>query len=430
MNGWINNLYFFIGGGAVLLSVMGLLLTVFMPSIDRWCKHFFLIYYIVLMVCCFSGFIESIFQYYPLPSAELYLVLLLECLLLSLPLLMLTVYLLHCCGENIRGSRIFYIVLGLWVVFLVLLICSLFIEGFFYVTPDGQYYRGPLYPILLLPVPLIMLVNLAGTIRRRKRLSHKTFISLLSAILPMTVALIVQMFVDIFPIINICIVLSSLSMYSIILSDQIEQDLRHQREIAQQQAEIANQRASIMVLQMRPHFIYNTMTSIYCLCNQDPQLARQVVMDFTTYLRKNFTAVASSTPIPFSSELEHAKAYLAVEKAQYEDSLIVEYDTPHTGFRVPPLTLQPIVENAVKHGRDPYAGPFHIFIRTRKTDHGNEIIVEDNGKGYNPVDDSEPHIALKNIQQRLEIMCGGSLTITSGEGGGTLVTVMIPENTA
>ena len=97
-------------------------------------------------------------------------------------------------------------------------------------------------------------------------------------------------------------------------------------------------------------------------------------------------------------------------------------------FRVPPLTLQPIVENAIKHGRDPYAGPFHISIKTRKTDSGSEIIVADNGRGFDSADDSEPHIALKNIQQRLKIMCGGSLTVMPNDGGGTVVKVIIPNS--
>lgn len=157
-------------------------------------------------------------------------------------------------------------------------------------------------------------------------------------------------------------------------------------------------------------------------------MARQVIMDFTNYLRKNFTAVASAEPIPFSSELEHVKAYLAVEQALYEDSLFVDYDTPHTSFRVPPLTLQPIVENAVKHGRDPYAGPFQISIRTRKMDSGSEIVVADNGRGFDPAETAEPHIALKNIQQRLEILCNAHLDIAANDGGGTVVTVTIPDH--
>ena len=118
---------------------------------------------------------------------------------------------------------------------------------------------------------------------------------------------------------------------------------------------------------------------------------------------------------------------MSEEQAQYKDSLFIEYDTPHTFFRIPALTLQPIVENAVKHGRDPYAGPFRILVRTRKTDSGSKIVVSDNGSGFNPADDSEPHTALNNIRQRLELMCGGNMDITSGDNGGTVVTITIPD---
>ena len=303
--------------------------------------------------------------------------------------------------------------------------------------PDRNYSRGPWFPLQLLPMVATVLLDLAGVIQRRKRLSRKVFLSFLIVLLPLMCVLLVHLFVDVVPLIDICYVLSALTMYSLILSDQIEQDLRRQREnaeqqkeIAEQQREIANQHASILVLQMRPHFIYNTLTSIYCLCGRDPELAQRIIMEFTTYLRKNFTAVASDKPIPFSSELEHTRAYLAVEQARFPSSLRVDYDTPLTWFRIPPLTLQPIVENAIKHGRDPYAGLFTISIRTRKTDSGAEIVVADNGRGFSPADDSEPHIALKNIQQRLALLCGGSLTITPNDGGGTVVTITIPNGAA
>ena len=101
-------------------------------------------------------------------------------------------------------------------------------------------------------------------------------------------------------------------------------------------------------------------------------------------------AIASAEMIPFSSELEHTRAYLAVEQALYKNTLIVDYDTLHTFFRIPPLTLQPIVENAVKHGRDPYIGPLHISILTKKTDSGSEIIVKDSGCGFDPAGTAEP----------------------------------------
>ena len=347
------------------------------------------------------------------------LLLVLESLLLSLPLPMQTFYLLYNAGESARSSKLLHSVLGLWTVYFVLIIIAPFTNVFSYMAPDNQYYRGPWYPLLLLPMAVIALLNLAGTIQRRNQLSHRMFVSLLISLLPMTVALLVQMFVDIYPIVDLCFVLSAFSMYSLIISDQIERDLSHQREIA-------HERASVMVLQMRPHFIYNTLMTIHSLCRIDPQKARQVTMDFADYLRKNFNAVASDSTIPFSTELEHTRAYLTVEQAQLDDMLVVDWDTPFTHFRLPPLTLQPIVENAVKHGMNPDGEPLNISIQTRHTDAGTEIIVEDTGPGFDPSDESKPHTALKNIQQRLEMMCGGTLEITSREAGGARVTIRVP----
>ena len=242
---------------------------------------------------------------------------------------------------------------------------------------------------------------------------------MLISLLPLTAAMIVHLFVPVFPLIDICITTSALLMYGIILSDQIEQYLYQQREIA-------GQRASILVLQMRPHFIHNTLMSIYYLCRQDPLEAQRVTLDFNTYLEKNMTALASEETIPFTEELAHTRAYLSVEQALHDESLFVEYDMPHTCFRVPPLTLQPIVENAVKHGLDPDSEPVRISIRTCKTNAGSEIIVSDNGPGFGPADNDKPHIALANIRQRLELMCGGQMTILPREGGGTVVKLTIP----
>ena len=108
--------------------------------------------------------------------------------------------------------------------------------------------------------------------------------------------------------------------------------------------------------------------------------------------------------------------------------LAVEYDTPDTQFRLPPLTLQPIVENAVKHGMDPDSGPLHIRIRTQHTDSCTSIIVEDSGPGFDPSIKIKPHTTLANIRQRLEMMCGGSLAFTAGENGGAVATVTIPDS--
>jgi sensor histidine kinase YesM len=448
MNDWSDIFFISIISTALMLSLIGLWFVAVMSGIDRWNKRFFMCYFIVLMLCCFTALTELVFYYNSVSLGAVIIAMVLDSLLLSVPMPMLTVYLLHCLGEEFRSSKLMYIVLGLWTALIFLLVTSPFNGTFSYITPDNHYYRGPLYPLLLLPMIVILLLNLAKAIQCRCLLTRKVFLSFIIVLPIMAAALIVNLFVDAMPLFDISFVISALSMYGLILSDQVDQNQRHLQEIA-------NQRISIMILKMRPHFIYNTLMTIYSLCDQDPQKARQVTMDFTNYLRKNFNAIASENTIPFSAELEHTRAYLTVEQARFEDMLIVDYDTAFTNFRLPPLTLQPLVENAVKHGMDPYSGSLRISIRTRHRERlqsnsfmqdfqekenpvrplsGNrrdaraEVIVEDNGHGFDSDETKEPGIAIKNIRQRLEMMCNGSLTITSGDSGGTVVTIMIPDS--
>ena len=401
---------------AFVISLLGLFLAIFLRQTNRENHGFFLIFFLLLIGYTASATINQITGTAILSQITLFT----NSLFSSMLIPAITLSLLRCAGKDWRRSRLFAMVIFLWIVYFVLLAITQFTTWIYYYTPDNAYHRGPWYPVLLIPTVLMMIANLFGLYRCRDSLSHRQHIAFLIYFIVPLVCMLVQMFSFGLLLIVFGTSLAVLFMFVFLVADQIERSFKLQQEIA-------NQRASIMVLQMRPHFIYNTLMSIYSLCNQDPQMARQVTMDFTNYLRKNFNAVASDKPIPFSAELEHTRAYLAVEQAQFEELLIVEYDTPFTQFRLPPLTLQPIAENAVKHGMDPYAGPLHVFIQTRHTDSGSVIIVEDNGSGFDPAEDSEPHIALTNIRQRLEMMCGGTLDVKSRDGGGTTVIVTIPD---
>ncbi|MDO4539286.1 MAG: hypothetical protein Q4B54_14065, partial [Coriobacteriales bacterium] len=175
MISWNDVFYFSIFSAALLLSVLGLGSTAIVPGIDRWNKRFFLSYFAVILLCCVAGLFDVLLSYSLGPGTVYFGVLFLECVILSLPLLMLTVYLLHCCEENVRQSRLLHAALGLWAVYLALLTSSLFIDGLTYVTPENTYARGPLYPVFLLPLILILLLNLAGTIKRKDRLSRKVY---------------------------------------------------------------------------------------------------------------------------------------------------------------------------------------------------------------------------------------------------------------
>ena len=419
MNDWLVSIYFSMVGGMLALTALGLVIAAIMPGTDRWNRRFFTGLFATLMLCMTALLIDCLVWEKPDMATAEKIAVYFEYFLLSLQIPMFTAFLLHTCGERWQRSVLFRTAIILWISYFILLGIAQCTTFMYNVTPDNQYVRGPWHPLLMVPIIIIMTLNLAGVIRRRGSLPPKYYAAFLIYLLPLTATWIIHTFVFVPLLLFIGVVLSTLAMFGIILYDQIEQHMSQQREIA-------HQRASIMVLQMRPHFIYNAMTSIYYLCAKDAKKAQQVTLDFTAYLRKNFTAIASESTVPFSDELEHTRAYLAVEQVQFEDGLLVDYDTPHKEFRLPPLTLQPIVENAVKHGMDPEYAPLRISIRTRLTDSGSEITVEDNGPGFAPADDCEPHIALENIRQRLEMMCNGKMTIRPQDGGGTVVTVTIP----
>ena len=401
------------------MMVLGIVCSACMPALEQWNRRYFIILFSVLLLYVVIFFIDLLIWTVPDMVTEEKIVVIFEYLFFSFLTLMPMFFLLHCCGENIKHSLLFRTVMTLSGIFCLILSVAQFTDIFYYVAPNNQYLRGSWFPLLMTPLAVIMTINIYGLNKRRKKLSKMVFIALLVYMLPMTAAIIVYMFASVDILATLVIALCALTMLGFILTDNMKQYMW-------QQSEIAQQRASVMVLQMRPHFICNSMMSIYYLCDQDPEKAKQVTLDFTTYLRKNFAAIASENTIPFKDELEHTRAYLAVEQAQFEDSLFVHFDTPHILFRVPPLTLQPIVENAVKHGMKSCNDPIHISVITRQTNTASEIIVKDDGPGFNPIDDNEPHIALNNIRQRLELMCKGKLEITMRENGGTSVKVTIP----
>ncbi|MBR0266672.1 MAG: histidine kinase [Clostridia bacterium] len=203
-----------------------------------------------------------------------------------------------------------------------------------------------------------------------------------------------------------------------------------ERMLRKKEEELHEERVRSMINQIQPHFIYNTLSSIYLLCRENPDQAARVVEDFSTYLQGNFTAIASAELTAFTNELQHTRAYLAVETVLYGDSLVVVYDTDYVAFRLPPLTLQPLVENAVKYGVAKGHTPGKIIITSRAVEGGAEVTVEDNGPGFTPAGDDAAHVGLQNVRERLAFMCGGTLEIGSRPGGGTVAWIRIPASRA
>ncbi|MBQ9250121.1 MAG: histidine kinase [Oscillospiraceae bacterium] len=407
---------------SLTLVLISLFLTLTDYYLRRWSQRFFVALFVFL-----AAYISCILAYMLVieRAGAIYLFLsrmanFLQSLFSSLMMPLLTLYILHSCGESLKKNVLFRIAMALWLVYFGLLLTTLFTGWIFYIDNSNVYHRGPWYPLLLSPPALLVALNLFVLCRRRKQFSSREQKAIFSFLLLPELGILLQMRFYGLPLIAFGASLGAVVMFLYIRAEQTDSYVR-------QQEENARQKASILALQMRPHFIYNTLMSIYYLCRQDAEKAQQVILDFSSYLRKNFTAIGKEDTIPFAEELEHTRAYLAVEQVRFEGLLFVEFDTPHTAFRIPPLTLQPIVENAVKHGIDPDLDPLHILVYTRETASGSLVVVEDTGSGFVSADDGEPHIALANIRSRLEMMCRGTLTITPREGGGTIVTVTVPE---
>lgn len=416
---WYDIFGFSFVGTILAIMAIGISFSSIIPTLDKWNKRYFIVLFSLLLACAVTCFLALIFWYDPTMAATSRIIYIFEDIFLPSAMVMPAIFLLHSCKEKVIRSPLFIGITAILGVYFFIVILAPFTEAFYSVTPDNKFIRGPLWALSMSPLVAILLLDICAVLRRRKKLPKKYFIGLIVYLLPMTVAMFIHMFFTIEIFVVAGMVSFALIMYGFILSDNVESYMRQQREIS-------HQRASIMVLQMRPHFIYNSMMGIYYLCDQDPEKAKQVTLDFTTYLRKNFAAIASENTIPFTEELEHTRAFLAVEQAQFEDSLFVDFDTPYTLFSLPPLTLQPIVENAVVHGMRESNQPIHISVITRKTEKAIEIVVEDDGPGFGTTENNDPHIALNNIRGRLKMMCGGALTVSSRNGGGTSVKITLP----
>ena len=203
--------------------------------------------------------------------------------------------------------------------------------------------------------------------------------------------------------------------------------IRREQLLRLREEELREAKVRVMINQIQPHFIYNTLVSVYVLCEDDPRRAMEVVKNFTAFLQANFTAITAQELIAFPEELEHTRAYLGVEQVLLEDRLQVAYDTPFTAFRLPPMTLQPVVENAVRYGVKGRKEPGRITIRSFSAEDAAVVTVEDDGPGFDPDTlDGSGHVGLQNVRERLRMMCGGTLDIRSAPGLGTTVSIRIP----
>ena len=193
-------------------------------------------------------------------------------------------------------------------------------------------------------------------------------------------------------------------------------------------AQLTESRVSTMMSQIRPHFIYNTLGSIEQLCSIDPPKARELVHNFAKYLRGNFGELDNPKPILMSQEMEHVHHYISIENVRFPD-MTFTFEMNSDDFHIPALTIQPIVENAIKHGLMKLPKGGTIRVVSYETDTHYCVAVVDDGVGFDTsvLLDERKHVGIRNIRGRLEAMVQGALEIESSVEGGTKVLITIPK---
>ena len=417
----LDTINFAVSVAGLVVSALGLLLAISGNAPDKRTQRYFIAFFSLLTAYVATNIVSQLDN----GSDGGKLPLFLESAISSVITLLLTGFLLDQSGErDWPRSGVFLAAAAIWLVYIALLTYTQFSTTIYYFDAQAVYHRGPFYPVLLAPPACIMLLNLLVLRRRRERFSRKQRVAFAVYILVPLLTMLVQMLFYGLYMIVLGTSVSALFMFLYIQRDQSER-------FAMQAAENAQLRMDIMLSQIQPHFIFNTLGAIGHLCASDPE-AKAAVNRFSRYLRHNMESLSQSGPIPFTTELEHTKAYLELEQLRFQDELKVEYDLQCTQFLLPTLTLQPLTENAVRHGiRKRESGAGTLRISTRETDGFYEITVSDDGAGFDTdagiPDDGQTHIGLYNVRERLRRLCGGELRIDSAPGHGCRAVILLPK---
>lgn len=305
----------------------------------------------------------------------------------------------------------------LFIAFVILDIINIFNHMFFY--SDGGVYTRTKMMIFSQGYQFVGFIIIIIITLFNKKLALAEKIAFLTYSLLPLVAIILQNLLPGYAIAYLSIILAVEVLFLFV-------NVRKNMELAVEEKRNKEAEIKIMMSQIQPHFIYNTLASISTLIRIDPKEAQKGLDNFTDYLRVNLSSMNEDGLILFSDELKHVEKYLSLEKMRFDDRLNIVYDIQSQGFLLPPLTIQPIVENAVKHGILKKIEGGTVTIKSYEDEKAYVVKIIDDGVGFDPNENrSNKHIGIRNVKYRLSSMCHGDMKIESAKDKGTTVTVLI-----
>ena len=412
----------------LIICLLGFLQILINRLHEERTRKYILCFFAILIVYVASDLVSQIADmntgrgWYLTAKAGLFISSLSSAMLIPL----LTSFLLYSCGEGYgRNNPALLVNIFLLVIYTGILIYTQFSKTIYYYDSTHTYRRGPWYPVLLVPPALMMLVNAILLIIKRRELTKSQITAFAVYILLPAISIIIQMLFYGYYIIILGTSIAAFLMMTHVANDQAEKYYR-------QKTELANMKNEIMLSQIQPHFVINTLGAIAHLCSNAPE-AKEAIQTFSRYIRGNIDVLLKDSLIPFNKEVEHTNLYLQLEKLRFWDNLRVEMNLEARDFLIPTLTLQPLVENAVRHGvRGNPDGKGTVWITSRETEQGYEVRVTDDGPGFDPEkirEDGRNHVGLENVRERVRMIAGGELKIESEPGVGTTVTILLKRGT-
>lgn len=314
------------------------------------------------------------------------------------------------------------------------LICLIVTQftGFYYTFDETNHYvRGKGLVISFALGYVVMLYCASRTIRYRKNLSRQTFWALMSYIIILVVASVLQALFYGLSLMNMGLAFSILIMLAVHESEYVRRIRTQSLQLVEQEKHLAEVRTRNILSTIQPHFIFNSLAMISALIRVDPDQSEEAIISLSGFMRNSIDTLNSSEMISIHKELETVTNYMDVMQKRFGDELKMEVEIPEgCDFLIPPFTLQPLVENSIKHGirkKEELSGTVEIIIN--KDSENYIIYVKDDGAGSDeikPQDDGHQHVGLGVVAERLDEMCNGTFRIESAVGKGCCCTITIP----
>lgn len=306
-------------------------------------------------------------------------------------------------------------------VFILLDIINIF-TGIFFTAVNGEYVRSSMM-ILSQGYQFIMFITIFIVVITNDKLKQREKTAFcIYCFLPLA-AIILQNIFKGYAIAYASIIIAIEVLYLFV-------NVQKSIVVAEEKERNRELQIKIMLSQIHPHFIYNSLSSISTLITIDAEKARAAMDNFTEYLRCNLSSLTETKLIPFEDELKHIEAYVACEKMRFGERVNVAYDIKISDFNVPPLSIQPIVENGIKHGILKKLEGGNVMIKTYENADSNVVEIIDDGVGFNMADielNENLSIGINNVRYRVENICGGRLEMKSEVGKGSHIKVTFPK---